>query len=103
MPEPLDKVARDLREAILAADHSSAERLVTEYRAALMEAWQDLSISARADSQLPQKANELLTWARGMTIVQRALLAEQLAALDKAIRYTSDRAPGRRSTIQVSL
>lgn len=103
MPEMLDRVARKLREAVLAADHSSAERLVTEYRSALTKAWQDLSLSERVDSQLPRQAGELITWARGMTIVQRALLAEQLAALDKAIRYASDRAPHRRSTIQVSL
>jgi hypothetical protein len=103
MPEALDKVARELREAVLAADHASAERLVTEYRSALTEAWKDLSLSERVGSQLPEQANELLTWARGMTIVQRALLAEQLAVLDKAIRYASDRVPQRRSSIQVSL
>ena len=103
MPETLDSVARDFRSAILAADHVQAERLASEYRQALAEAWQNLPDSARADSKLPQQAHELLTWARGMTIVQRALLAEQLAVLDKAIRYASDRAPGSRSTIQVSL
>jgi F0F1-type ATP synthase membrane subunit b/b' len=102
MPAALDKVARELRGAVLAEDHASAERLAGEYRAALEEAWRALPESARAASSLPQQARETLTWARGMTIVQRAMLAEELAILDKAIRYASDRAPGR-STIQVSL
>jgi len=103
MPEPLDKIARDLRAAVLAADHPMAERFATEYREALAEAWHTLPDSARAGSSLPRQATELLTWARGMTIVQRAMLAEQLAVLDKAIRYASDRTPDNRSTIQVSL
>lgn len=103
MPEPLDKIARDFRAAVLAADHALAERLATEYREALAEAWRTMPDSARSGSSLPRQATEMLTWARGMTIVQRAMLAEQLAVLDKAIRYASDRAPGRQSTIQVSL
>lgn len=88
---------------MLAGDHVLAERLATEYREALAEAWQGLPQSVRAASPLPAQAHEALTWARGMTIVQRALLAEQLAVLDKSIRYASDRAPSRQSTIQVSL
>jgi hypothetical protein len=103
MPERLDRIARELRSAVLAGDHVLAERLASEYREALAEAWQGLPQSVRAASPLPAQARETLTWARGMTIVQRAMLAEQLAVLDKSIRYASDRAPSRRSTIQVSL
>jgi hypothetical protein len=103
MPEPLDKIAREFRAAVLAGDHVLAERLAVEYRTALAEAWRDLPESVRAASPLPALAHEMLTWARGMTIVQRAVLAEQLAVLDKSIRYASDRASSSRSTIQVSL
>jgi hypothetical protein len=103
MRQALDKIAREFRSAVLAADHVWAERLASEYREALAEAWQNLPASVRAASPLPAQANEMLTWARGMTIVQRAMLAEQLAVLDKSIRYASDRAPSGRSTIQVSL
>ena len=103
MPEPLDKIARDFRAAVLAADHAKAERLAAEYREALAETWRTMPDSDRNGSPLPRQAAELITWARGMTIVQRAMLAEQLSVLDKAIRYASERAPGNRSTIQVSL
>ena len=103
MPKPLDKIAKEFRAAVLAADHVSAARLATDYREALAEAWRSLSESDRRASTLPRQANETLIWARGMTIVQRAMLAEQLAVLDKSIRYASDRSPSQQSTIQVSL
>jgi hypothetical protein len=103
MPAALDKISRELRAAVLAADHASAERLAGEYRAAVEEAWRELPEPERAGSNLPRQANETLTWARGMTIVQRAMLAEQLAVLEKSRRYAADRATQRRSTVQVSL
>jgi hypothetical protein len=103
MHQALDKIARELRSAVLAADHVLAGRLASEYREALADAWQSVPQSVRAASPLPAQASEMLTWARGMTIVQRAILAEQLAVLDKSIRYASDRASSGRSTIQVSL
>jgi hypothetical protein len=102
MPQTLDKIARDLRGAILAADPFQAERLTIEYRDELVKVWLSMSDSERAVSMLPQKATELLTWARGMAIVHRAMLVDQMIVLDRAIRYTSNRAPARRSTIQVS-
>ena len=103
MPAALDRISHELRGAILAADHASAERLAGEYRAALEEAWRALPESARATSSLPQQATETLTWARGMTIIQRAMLAEQLAVLEKTKRFAASRATQQRSTIQVSL
>lgn len=86
----------------MAADYVLAGQFAADYREALIETWHSLPDSARAESSLPQQATEILTWARGMTIVHRAMLAEQLAALDKAIRYTSDATLHPRSMIQVS-
>ena len=103
MPETLDKIAIAFRSAVLAADYALAERLAGEYRNALEDAWRTLPESGRETSSLPQQARENFTWARGMTIVQRAMLAEQLAVLEKTRRYAADRGAGRRSTIQVTL
>ena len=101
MPQPLDKVAREFRSAVLAADHARAACLASEYRCAVTELWQALPESSRAKSTLPEQATDLLNWARGMTIVQRAMLAEQLAILEKTQRYRWDRAVQHR--IQISL
>ena len=103
MPQPLDKVAREFRSAVLAADHERAAELAAEYRSSVAELWQSLPESSRAKSTLPEQANELLNWARGMTIVQRAMLAEQLAVLEKSNRYRWERAVEHRSRIQISL
>jgi hypothetical protein len=103
MQPVLDKLARELRSAVLAADHAGAQRLASEYRKALAEFWETLPETARANSTLATQANELLTWARGMTIVQRAILGEQLAVLEKSMRYATDQAGEQPSSIQVSL
>jgi hypothetical protein len=103
MPQALDKIAREFRGAVLASDHALAERLAGEYREALEAAWRNLPETERGASSLPQQASETFTWARGMTIVQRAMLAEQLAVLEKTKRYAAERAANRHSTIQVSL
>ena len=103
MPQPPDEIARDLRAAVLAADHELARRLASEYTEAVAELWQDLPEAARADSALPRQTSELLAWARGMTIVQRAILGEQLAGLEKSLRYMLDQAESRRSSIEISV
>lgn len=103
MPPVLDKIARELRGAVLAGDHVLAGRLASEYTKALTEHWQSLPEAERATSTLAGHASELLTWARGMTIVQRAILGEQLAVLEKSLRYANDQAPKQPSSIQISL
>ena len=102
MPHPLDNIAQQFRSAVLASDHTLADRLASEYAQAASELWQSLSDSERESSALPEQTRELLTWARGMTIVQRAMLAEQLAILEKASRYRQALAANRNSTMQVS-
>lgn len=87
MPQQLDKIANELRSAILAADPANAARLVTEYVEALCQEWEHMPPQDRACSQLPQVAKELLKWARDMTMVQRALTSKQLDILDKVIEY----------------
>jgi len=87
MPEQPDKLAHELRSAVLAGDHACASRLVPEYALALKTFWESLPESQRADSSVPSQACELLAWAREMTLVQRALTAEHLAVVEKASRY----------------
>ncbi|HTS51086.1 MAG TPA: hypothetical protein VMH05_24235 [Bryobacteraceae bacterium] len=99
----MDKIALDLRTAVLAADHAGAQRLAAEYTKALTEFWEALPEPARVSSTLATQANELLTWARGMTIVQRAILGEQLAVLEKSMRYATDQAAKQQSSIHISL
>ncbi len=103
MPQALDNIAQELRSAVLAADYARAGRLASEYAKALTECWQRLPEPERAASNLDRQANELLTWARGMTIVQRAILGEQLAVLEKSLHYAIDQAPKQSSSIQISL
>jgi hypothetical protein len=92
MSEALDRISRELRSSVLAGEHALAGRLVAEYCEAVRQTWESLPESGRAASTLPATVCELLTWARGMTVVQRAIDSEQLAVVDKAIRYHSSQA-----------
>jgi hypothetical protein len=87
-----DNLARQLRAAVLASDHEKASRLTVEYSAALQEHWRLLSGSERAASPIPKQSRELLTWVREMTIMQQALAAQHLAAIEKVSRYQTARA-----------
>ena len=91
MPQPPDKLARQLRAAVLASDHEKATRLTVEYSTALREQWATLSPQERAASPLPKQSLELLTWVRDMTIVQQALATQHLALVAKASRYQTAR------------
>lgn len=93
MAPALDKLSRDLRSAVLGGDHVLATRLVSEYAGALCELWESLPETERPASSVPQQARELLTWAHEMTVVQRAMAAEQLAIIRKAGRYRLSRNP----------
>ena len=87
MPQPLDDLARGLRAAVLANHHEKAQRLTEQYTTALREYWLSLPRQERNTSPLPKQSVELLNWAREMTIVQHALTAQHLAAVEKASRY----------------
>lgn len=91
MPPALHEISRDLRFALLGGDQLRANQLVSEYAGALSEFWQSLPESERAASSIPRQAAELLTWARDMTVVRRAMAAEQLAVVQKASRYRAAR------------
>jgi len=101
MPEQPDRIASELRSAVLAGDHLRAERLVPEYARALQAFWDRLPESERAASPVPSQARELLAWAREMTLVQRALVAEHLAIVEKASRYRTPGAESNSSAIEV--
>lgn len=88
MPEPLDKIAREIRSAVLGGDHACAERLIAKYIEALREVWEALPEEARAASDIPKVARELLGWVHEMTVVQRAMAADQLAVIEKAWHYS---------------
>ena len=87
MPLQLDKLSHQFRSAVLAGDHFGAEQFALQYVEALREMWESLPERERAVSLVPKQAQELLAWARDLTIVQRALAKEQLAILEKACRY----------------
>jgi hypothetical protein len=92
MPEPSDSLARELRSAVLAADHEAASRLTVEYTEALRKHWTVLSPQERASSSLPQQSRELLTWVRDMTLMQQAMAAQHLALAQNANRRLTARA-----------
>jgi hypothetical protein len=89
MSPALHKIARELRSALLGGDQIRAELLVSEYAAGVRELWEALPESDRAASPIPRQAAELLAWARDMTVVRRAMAAEQLAVVQKASRYSA--------------
>jgi hypothetical protein len=90
-PRP-DNLARELRAAVLASDHEKATRLTVEYSAALQQHWRMLSPFERAASPIPKQSRELLAWVREMTLMQQALAAQHLAAVEKRSRYQTARA-----------
>ena len=92
MPEPLDNLARELRSAVLASDHEKATRLTVEYTEALGRQWTALSREQRAASPLPRQSRELLNWVRKMTLMQQAMAAANLSAVEKASRQLTARA-----------
>jgi hypothetical protein len=92
MPDSLDNIARDLREAVLGVDHEQAARLAEEYGGAVRVQWEGFSESERALSRLPQQSRELLTWARDVAVMQHAMAGQHLAAMEMAHRYLSARA-----------
>ena len=92
MPPQSDKLACDLRAAVLAENHENAERLAAQYTDAVHQQWMLLPAGELAVSSLPKQSLELLTWVREMTIMQQALAAQHLAVVEKASRYQTARA-----------
>ena len=76
-----------LRSALLAGDANLSQAILSEYVEALRASWESLSERERSSSPIPRQARELLTWARELTLVRRALTSEQLARVERAIRY----------------
>jgi hypothetical protein len=87
-----DKLACELRAAVLAGNHEKAERLAVQYTEAVRQLWMLLPAGERALSPLPKQSLELLAWVREMTIVQHALAAQHLAVVEKGRRYQTARA-----------
>lgn len=94
MPDNLapDRLAHDLRAAVLGGDHPAALRLVAEYTEALREYWTALPPAERAVSTVPQQSLELMKWVRDMTLMQRAMTGEHLRIVEKFMRYQTARA-----------
>jgi hypothetical protein len=99
LSESLDQASRELRAAVIAGDHAGAERAVLNYVGLVQQFWDALPDAERSSSTLPVRVRELLSWAREMTIIQRALTDDQLRILQKASRYTG--APTSRAMLQV--
>ena len=84
-------LARELRGAVLGNDHVQAARLAEQYTAAVSRQWELMSPGERASSSLPKQSRELLTWARDVAIMQHAMAAMHLSAIEKAHRYLNAR------------
>jgi hypothetical protein len=93
MSQALHKISVELRSALLGGDNVLADRLVNEYAQAARDVWESLPEAERTTSTLPQQARELLTWAREMTVVRRALTGAQLAVVQKAAQYSPANRP----------
>ena len=95
----LERAARELRAAVIAADHNRAEGAVHRYVEAVRQSWEALPEEERVSSSIPARACELLAWARQMTLIQRNLAADQHGVVQKASRYHS--AVSRHAGLQV--
>ena len=95
----LERAARELRAAVIAADHTRAEGAVHRYVEAVRQSWEALPDHERGSSSIPARACELLAWARQMTLIQRNLAADQYGVVQKASRYHS--AVSRHASLQV--
>ena len=95
----LERAARELRAAVIAADHTRAEGAVHRYVEAVRQSWEALPDYERVSSSIPARACELLAWARQMTLIQRNLAADQYGVVQKASRYHS--AVSRNAGLQV--
>jgi len=95
----LERAARELRAAVIAADHTRAEGAVHRYVEAVRQSWEALPDYERVSSSIPARACELLAWARQMTLIQRNLAADQYGVVQKASRYHS--AVSRHAGLQV--
>jgi hypothetical protein len=95
MSQALHKISLELRSALLGGDQVLANRLVVEYADAVRKLWESLSETERSASSIPREAGELLTWAKEMTVVRRAMAAAQLTVVQKASRYSAAPAPAR--------
>jgi hypothetical protein len=83
----LERASRELRAAVIAADHTGAELALAHYIETLRQVWEAAPEQERSGSALPVRVRELLAWTREMTIIQRALTADQLRVLQKASYY----------------
>ncbi len=99
MSGSLERAAREVRAAVIAADHARAEGAVHRYVEAVRQNWKALPEPERAVSAIPARACELLAWARQMTLIQRNLTADQHRVVQKASRY--HHAVGRHQGLQV--
>jgi hypothetical protein len=97
MPQPLDnpaqsELASQFRAAVLGGEHNQAAHLAEQYTQEISRQWALMSPAERASSGLPKQSSELLTWARDVTVMQHAIAATHLSAIDKANRYLAARA-----------
>jgi hypothetical protein len=87
-----NNLARELRAAVLGADHEQAARLAEQYTAAVSRQWALMSPAERASSGLPKQSREMLTWARDVASMQYGMASMHLLAIQKAHRYLTARA-----------
>ena len=85
--DTLALLARDIRSAVLAADHASADLLLKTYAKTLSAVWESMPDGERETSDLPKVSLEMLEWTRQATLIHRALTTEQLNVLQKASQY----------------
>lgn len=81
------EISADFRAAIIAGDHSRAQEIASFYVSALGTLWESLPVEQRISSDLPEQAGKLMRWGQQATMIQRNLASDQLASLQRAIRY----------------
>jgi hypothetical protein len=79
------ELSREFRDAIVAGDHTRAQRVFHDYVAVVHDSLQSWPNEYRAPALAEIRA--LLQWAREATLIQRSLHAHQLANLQRGNSY----------------
>jgi hypothetical protein len=87
--QSIEELESRIREAVASERYETSLELLAKYRDRVEMAYMSLPLSARADSQLPQRALDLCNWAHTLIRTSQARRLMELAQLDTPSPYLS--------------
>lgn len=83
----IEALARGLRRAVAAEQFAEVRQVAEEYARAVEDQWNALPSGDPGREQLWREARFTLDWARQTVMAQRALIGDQLSAVDSLAAY----------------